>query len=139
SLWQIWRAHHEAPLVRQWMLGPDGWTMPVCEDARTPGASYRYEWENASDGTRCGFEGDPPESEAPRRAGPTERMTGTPGESTVNELLLLPRPGGRTRIELRITYPSKELRDMVLGTGMVDGMGLSYARLETLELGSPVE
>ncbi|MCA9634774.1 MAG: hypothetical protein KC420_01935 [Myxococcales bacterium] len=57
-------------------------------------------------------------------------MIGAGGEGTVNELVLTPRPGGRTRIEVRISYPSKELRDIVLGTGMVDGMEASYARLE---------
>lgn len=43
-----------------------------------------------------------------------------------------PRPaveGGRP-VSLGITYPSKELRDMVLGTGMTDGMEASYARLD---------
>jgi hypothetical protein len=29
-----------------------------------------------------------------------------------------------------ITYPSAEVRDAVLGTGMTDGMETSYARLE---------
>lgn len=33
--------------------------------------------------------------------------------------------------ELRITYPTRELRDMILGTGMVGGMETSYARLQT--------
>ena len=57
-------------------------------------------------------------------------MIGMDGPGTVNELLLSPRPGGRTRIELRITYPSQELRDTVLATGMVDGIELPYARLD---------
>ena len=30
---QVWRAHHEAALMQRWLLGPDGWTMPVCEVA----------------------------------------------------------------------------------------------------------
>lgn len=25
---QVWRAHHDADLMRKWLLGPDGWTMP---------------------------------------------------------------------------------------------------------------
>jgi uncharacterized protein YndB with AHSA1/START domain len=130
TLQQVWRAHHEPALMKRWMLGPPGWTMPVCEVAAEVGGAYRYEWENEADGTRFGFTGELLESEAPRRAVTTERMIGMDGPGTVNELVLTPRPGGRTRIEVRINYPSKELRDVVLATGMVDGMESSYARLE---------
>lgn len=130
SLDQVWRAHHEPALMRQWLLGPDGWTMPVCEVPEAVGGTYRYEWEQANGEARFGFTGELLESERPRRAVTTERMIGLDGPGTVNELVLIPRPGGRTRIEVRITYPSKELRDMVLETGMIDGMEASYARLE---------
>jgi uncharacterized protein YndB with AHSA1/START domain len=127
----VWRAHHEAALVRRWMLGPDGWTMPVCDVAARVGDPYRYEWENAADGTqRFGFTGELLEQEAPRRAVTTERMIGMEGPGTLNELTLAPRAGDHTVLTLVITYPSKELRDLVLATGMVDGMETSYARLE---------
>lgn len=126
----VWRAHHDEALVRRWMLGPDGWTMPVCRVAREVGESYRYEWENAADGSRFGFTGELLEATAPRRAVTTERMIDTDGPTTQNELVLTPVPGDRTRIDLEITYPSLELRDMILATGMVDGMEASYARLE---------
>lgn len=130
SIGQVWRAHHDAALMKRWLLGPDGWSMPVCDVATKVGESYRYEWQSDSDGSRFGFEGELLESEAPRRAVTTERMMGTEGPGTQNELILTPRPGGRTQIVTRITYPSKEVRDMILGTGMVDGMETSYARLE---------
>ena len=131
---QVWQAHHDAALVRQWMLGPDGWTMPVCEVATSVGAGYRYEWEpeNASaDGSpgRFGFEGELLESDPPHRAVTTERMIGVEGSSTTNEMTLTPRAEG-TLLTLVATYPSAEVRDIVLDTGMVDGMETSYARLE---------
>lgn len=128
----VWRAHHEKELMQKWLLGPDGWTMPVCDVATKVGDSYRYEWENTADGSRFGFEGELLESERPRRAVTTERMIGTPGPGTKNELTLIPKPGCRTKISLRIEYPSKELREMILGTGMVDGMEASYARMERI-------
>jgi uncharacterized protein YndB with AHSA1/START domain len=134
SIDQVWRAHHEPELLKRWLLGPDGWSMPVCEVAGKVGDSYRYEWENDAEGNRFGFVGELLESEPPRRAVTTEQMIGTDGPHTVNELVLTPRPGGRTEIAVRITYPSKEVRDMILGTGMVDGMEVSYARLETVVL-----
>ena len=127
---QVWRAHNEAALLQRWLLGPDGWTMPVCEVATEVGGPYRYEWENQSDGQRFGFVGTLLELEPPRRAVTTEQMIGVEGPPATNELILSPRPGGRTMIEVRIEYPSKEVRDLVLGTGMVDGMEMSYARME---------
>jgi uncharacterized protein YndB with AHSA1/START domain len=129
---QVWRAHHQADLLQRWLLGPDGWSMPVCDIALKVGDSYRYEWENAEDGSRFGFTGDLLAFEEPRRAVTTECMIGMPGPGTTNELLLSPRAGGRTQITVRISYPSKELRDMILETGMVDGMEASYARLDAL-------
>jgi uncharacterized protein YndB with AHSA1/START domain len=128
TLDQVWRAHHEPALVQRWLLGPDGWTMPVCEVAQQVGDRYTYVWESGDQ--RFGFTGELLERAPPSRSRTTERMLGTDGPSTENELVLLPRPGGRTRIEVRITYPSKELRDTILATGMVDGMEASYARLE---------
>jgi uncharacterized protein YndB with AHSA1/START domain len=48
---QVWRAHHDAALMKRWLLGPDGWTMPVCNVATKVGGRYRYEWES-SDGAK---------------------------------------------------------------------------------------
>ena len=129
SVAQVWRAHQEPALMRRWLLGPDGWTMPVCEIATTVGQGYRYEWEKPDGSQRFGFEGELLESAAPYRAVTTERMIGTPGPSTRNELTLTPMQEG-TLMSLLITYPSKELREMILGTGMTTGMEASYARLE---------
>ncbi|WP_310571067.1 SRPBCC family protein [Gemmatimonas sp.] len=129
SVDQVWRAHHEPALMQRWLLGPDGWTMPVCEVAQQVGDSYRYEWASADGTERFGFEGELLESAAPHRAVTTERMIGTPGPSTRNELTLTAVDGG-TLLSLVITYPRKELRDMILATGMTTGMEASYVRLE---------
>lgn len=128
---QVWRAHHEPQLMQQWLLGPDGWTMPVCEVATAVGDRYRYEWAAADGSQRFGFEGELLETVAPTRAVTTEQMIGTDGPATRNELTLTPVQGG-TLLSLLITYPSRELRDMILGTGMTTGMEASYARLEQL-------
>lgn len=125
----VWRAHHEPALMQRWLLGPDGWTMPVCEVAQQVGDPYRYEWASADGAHRFGFEGELLESAAPHRAVTTERMVDTPGPSTRNELTLTAVDGG-TLLSLVITYPSQELRDMILATGMTTGMETSYARLE---------
>ncbi|BAH37849.1 hypothetical protein GAU_0807 [Gemmatimonas aurantiaca T-27] len=128
---QVWRAHHDAGLLQQWLTGPDGWTMPVCRVANKVGDHYRYEWAQVDGTQRFGFEGELLELAAPYRAVTTERMADTEGPSTRNELTLTPVAGG-TLMSLVITYPTKELRDMILGTGMTTGMETSYARLESV-------
>lgn len=126
---QVWQAHHDADLLRQWLLGPDGWTMPVCEVAAEVGGAYRYEWEQADGSGRFGFTGELLESSPPHRAITTEQMIGMEGPGTVNELTLTPVEGG-TLMSLLITYPDAQIRDVVLGTGMLDGMETSFLRLE---------
>ena len=129
---QVWRAHHEPELLQRWLLGPDGWTMPVCQVATAVGQTYRYEWEpvDGADG-RFGFQGELLESAPPYRAVTTERMIGmTDGPSVRNELTLTPVDAG-TLLALVITFPDAGTRDAALATGMTDGMESSYARLES--------
>lgn len=129
----VWRAHHEPALMKRWLLGPGGWSMPVCQVATRVGDSYRYEWAQNDGPGRFGFEGELLESDAPHRAVTTERMMDTEGPSTRN-VLTLTAVGAGTLLTLVITYPSKELRDTILGTGMVSGMEESYQRLESAVL-----
>src|SRR6187402_539774 len=128
---QVWSAHNDADLMQKWLLGPDGWTMPVCEVATKVGDTYRYEWESTDGENRFGFHGELLESVKPYRAVTTEMMIGMDGPGTVNDLTLTPVEGG-TLLTLVITYPNLELRDIVLATGMTDGMETSYARLESV-------
>ena len=131
---QVWRAHHEPELLRRWQLGPDGWTMPVCEVATSVGETYRYEWENEADGRSFGFTGELLEVLAPVRAVTTEAMIGMDGPVVVNELTLTPLESG-TLLTMIGNYPDAETREMILATGMADGMETSYARLEREVLG----
>ncbi len=124
----VWRAHHEKALLQKWLLGPDGWTMPVCDVATVVGGSYRYEWEKGGD--RFGFEGELLQWLPPFRSVTTERMIGMPGEGTTNELTLTPVQDA-TLLSILITYPNSEARDTALATGMIDGVEASYHRLET--------
>lgn len=128
---KVWQAHNDDELMRRWMLGPDGWTMPVCDVATTVGEKYRYEWEpvDGGEGESFGFEGELLESAPPYRAVTTERMIGMPGEGTLNELTLTAVTEG-TLLAVVMTFPDAATRDAILATGMTDGMEISYARLE---------
>jgi uncharacterized protein YndB with AHSA1/START domain len=126
----VWRAHNDPELMKQWLLGPDGWEMTECIVATEVGQTYRNSWAPVGDteGEPFGFEGEALVIDAPRRSVQTERMIGMPVE-TLNDLNLYEEDGA-TLITLFIEYPDKETRDMILATGMADGMEASYARLE---------
>ncbi|MCK2035317.1 SRPBCC domain-containing protein [Microbacterium sp. SSW1-49] len=130
----VWRAFNEPDLVKKWMLGPDGWEMTECIVATVPGETYRNSWAPVGDteGEPFGFEGEVLIFEEPRRAVTTERMQGQPTE-TLNDMSLYEEDGA-TLITVLIEYPDKETRDMILATGMADGMEASYARLESTVL-----
>jgi uncharacterized protein YndB with AHSA1/START domain len=127
----VWRAHTEPELMTQWLLGPDGWRMSVCEIDPSVGGAYRYAWEpvEGAPGEPFGFDGETLLSEPPVRAVTTEHMTGTDFPSTLNDMTLY-EEDGVTLITLLIEYPDSQTRDMVLATGMTDGMETSYQRLE---------
>src|SRR5580658_4860320 len=42
----VYRAHIDPELIQKWLLGPEGWTMPVCINEAKPGGKFRYEWSN---------------------------------------------------------------------------------------------
>jgi uncharacterized protein YndB with AHSA1/START domain len=115
--------------VPRWLLGPPGWTMPVCEIDLRPGGAWHYVWRR-TDGSEMAMHGSYKEVVPPERLVSTESW-GPQWPETVNTLLLA-ESGGRTTITLTITYPSREARDAALQTGMKDGLEQGYARLDAL-------
>jgi len=115
--------------VPQWLLGPEGWTMPVCEIDLRPGGSWRYVWRK-SDGTEMAMGGSYREVAPPERLVSTESW-GPEWPETVNTMVLT-ESGGQTTITLTVRYPTKEARDAALKTGMKEGMDQGFARLDTL-------
>jgi len=135
SVPQLWQAFTDEALLRRWQLGPDGWVMTICEVGSEPGATVHTEWREESTGASFGFIGKVVEAAPKQRLVTTERMVspedpeGDSSAETLNELTLTPVEGG-TLASYLITYPSAEIREMVLATGMTDGMEASFARLE---------
>lgn len=132
----VWRAYTDPELMRRWLLGPDGWRMTVCEVDLTVGGRYRYVWapEDGTEGQAFGFDGETLLIDPPHRTVTTEHMTGTDFPSTLNDLSMYEEDGA-TLLTLLIEYPDSETRDVVLATGMADGMEASYARLEAVLAG----
>ena len=122
----VYRAHTEPALVQKWLLGPEGWTMPVCEIDLRPGGAWHFVWRQ-SDGTEMEMRGVYQEILPPERVVCTESWGGDWPE-TLNTLVLSERDG-KTTITQRVRYPSKAARDAALKTGMQEGMSQSYDRL----------
>jgi uncharacterized protein YndB with AHSA1/START domain len=115
--------------IPNWLLGPEGWTMPVCEMDLRPGGSWHYVWRKAN-GAEMAMSGVVREVSPPERLVTTERW-GPEWPETINTLVLT-ESAGQTTITLTISYPSKEARDAALRTGMKDGSDQSFARLDQL-------
>lgn len=127
----VYRAHVEPELVKKWMLGPDGWTMPVCVNDARPGGKIRYEW---SDGQGAGFflTGEFIELQPFSRIVHVERMH-LPDPTPDNHVeTRFEADGGGTLMTMRMTLPDAATREAMLATGMADGMETSYQRLETV-------
>jgi uncharacterized protein YndB with AHSA1/START domain len=131
----VWRAYTEPDLIRQWMLGPDGWEMTECEVGVKAGDRYRTSWAPVGDteGEPFGFEGEMLVVDPPRRAVQLERMQGTDGPDILDDVNFYEEDGA-TLITVLMEFPDLSTRDAVLATGMADGMEESYKRLESTVL-----
>lgn len=127
----VFRAHTDPTLVQKWLLGPDGWSMPVCISEAKPGGKIRYEW---SDGKGAGFHltGEYVEVEPYSRIVHVERMH-LPDPTPDNHVeTRFEKDGTGTLMTMRMTLPDAETRAAMLATGMDEGMEASYARMEDM-------
>jgi uncharacterized protein YndB with AHSA1/START domain len=127
----VYRAHTEPELVQKWLLGPPGWTMPVCISEAKPGGKIRYEW---TDGKGGGFylTGEYLELTPFSRIVHVERMH-LPDPTPDNHVETnLASDGNGTLMTMRMTLPDAATRSAMLETGMADGMEASYARLDSM-------
>ena len=127
----VWDCHTQPALVRRWMLGPPGWTMPVCEIDLRVGGKYRYVLKGPN-GEEMGFGGVHKEIVEPERILATQLydMDWTGGETITT--LQLTENNGRTTVTNTILYASKDARDGALKTPMAEGMEAGYGVMDAL-------
>ena len=123
----VFEAHTSTEHVPHWMLGPSGWTMPVCEIDLRPGGAWRFVWRR-EDGSEMEIRGEYREIEPPARLVSTESWGGDWPESV--NTTTFEEEDGRTTITSTVLYPSQEVRDRALGTGMKDGWAAGYDSLD---------
>jgi uncharacterized protein YndB with AHSA1/START domain len=133
----VYRAWTEPELVRRWMLGPPGWSMPVCEMDVRVGGQYRWRWRSEDNTTEFGFSGTFREVQPSSKIVHTEAYDpgtlgeGYPGNEAIVTLTFT-EDAGVTTVTTLIDFGSKETRDAAMATGMTDGMEQSYQLLDRL-------
>jgi len=127
----VFDAYTKPELIRRWLLGPEGWTMPVCEVDLCVGGKYRYVWRNAK-GMEMGMGGVFREIARPERLVATEKFDESwyPGEGV--STLVLVEHNGKTRLTQTVLYESHEAREIVMQSPMEQGVGKGFERLEEM-------
>lgn len=138
----VYRAYTEPQLVRRWLQGPPGWSMPVCEMDVRVGGRFQWRWRSDDGKQEFGFSGEFREVVPASRIVHTEAYeSGSagfsyPGEPAIVTVTFI-EEGGVTTVTTLIDYGSKDARDGAVKTGMTDGMEASYQVLDKVlaELG----
>jgi uncharacterized protein YndB with AHSA1/START domain len=125
----VFEAWTNPEYIPHWMLGPEGWTMPVCEIDFHPGGSWHFIWLHSS-GEKMAMRGVYREIQPPERVVYTESWGGDWPETL--DTLILSENSGETTASLTLLYPTKEARDKGLKSGMQEGMKPTFDRLEKL-------
>lgn len=124
----VYEAFTKPELLKRW-FGPRGWSLVVCESDLRVGGAWRFVLRGP-DGQEMGMRGVYKELSPPDRSVHTESFDGYPGESVVT--MDLAEHDGKTTFTATVLYPSKEVRDAVVQSGMEHGAAESYDRLAEL-------
>ncbi|MET7398094.1 SRPBCC domain-containing protein [Dactylosporangium sp. NPDC005572] len=125
----VFDVHTRPEHLPKWMVGPPGWTMPVCEIDLRPGGRFRYVWRSAA-GEELTITGTFEQVIRPDRLVSTEGWSDGDWPETRNTVTFTEHDG-RTTITTTVRYPSQEARDAALASGMKEGMDAGYAGLDT--------
>jgi uncharacterized protein YndB with AHSA1/START domain len=127
----VYDAFTKPELVKKWLTGPPGWTMPVCEIDLRVGGKYRYVWHH-DNGMDMGMGGVYRELVFPKLIVTTEKFDEAwyPGEALGT--ISLAESAGKTTLTQTILYESRAARDGVLKSPMEGGMTIGYNRLAEL-------
>ena len=124
----VFDAFTKPELLKRWLTGPPGWTLPVCEIDLRVGGALRYLWRGPA-GEEMGMSGVFREITPPDRIVSTEKFDQSwyPGEGVGT--VVLTEHAGKTTLTQTLAYDSREARDGVLKSPMEQGLGMSYDHL----------
>jgi uncharacterized protein YndB with AHSA1/START domain len=124
----VWDAFTKPELLRRW-FGPRGWSLVICEVDLRVGGGFRFVLRGP-DGRDMGMRGVYREIVPPERSVHMESFDDYPGDSQVTAVMV--EEDGKTTLTVTVLYPSKEIRDAVIQSGMEHGAAESYDRLAEL-------
>ena len=129
----VFDAFSRPELLRRW-FGPRGWSPVVCEVDLRVGGGFRFVLRGPG-GKDLGMRGVYREIVPPERSVHAESFDDYPGESVVTATLI--EQGGKTLFTATVLYPSREVRDLVIRSGMQHGAAEGYDKLAELLAGMP--
>ena len=121
----VFDAFNRPELLKRW-FGPRGWSLAVCKADSRVGGGFRFVLRGPN-GKEMGMRGAYREIVRPSRSVHMESFDDYPGESQVTAEFV--EREGKTTLTVTVLYPSKEVRDIVLRSGMEHGAAESYDRL----------
>ncbi len=121
----VFEAFSKPELLKRW-FGPRGWSLVVCEVDLRVGGGFRFVLRGP-EGREMGMRGLYKEIQPPERSVHMESYDDYPGESQVTSVFT--ERDGKTTLNATVLYPSKEVRDIVIQTGMEHGAAESYDKL----------
>jgi uncharacterized protein YndB with AHSA1/START domain len=124
----VFEAFSKPELLKRW-FGPRGWSLEVCEVDLKVGGGFRFVLRSP-DGKKLGMRGVYREIVPPERSVHMESFDDYPGESQVTAVFV--EQGGKTTLTATVLYPSREVRDIVIQSGMEHGAAESYDKLAEL-------
>jgi len=131
----VFDAYTKPELIKRWLLGPNGWSMPVCEMATHVGGKYRWRWRDNENGQEFGFTGEMLEVELHSKIAHTQiydpgDLGGSMGGEPYIVTVTFNEANGMTHVATSIKFASQADRDAAFSTGMTDGMEMSYKQLD---------
>jgi uncharacterized protein YndB with AHSA1/START domain len=121
----VFEAFTKPELLRRW-FGPRGWSLEVCEVDLRVGGSFRFVLRSP-EGAALGMRGVYREIAPPQRSVHIESFDDYPGESQVTTVWV--EHGDQTTLTATLLYPSRDIRDAVLKSGMEHGAAETYDKL----------
>jgi uncharacterized protein YndB with AHSA1/START domain len=132
----VWRAFTNPDVLKDWLLGPPGWDMHICEIDLRDGGTYLWRWRNPATDEVFGLRGTYSYVRPGARTEDNQTFhqgeDDTPMGAPTRNVLVFADIDGGTRVTTRITYANRATRDMVVSHGIRDGMEMSYTRLDAL-------
>ena len=129
----VYRAYTEPDLVRRWWPGERG-RMETCEIDLRVGGQWRYVMRTP-DGFEVAFHGEYSEIVPDERLVNTEVYEGAPpGSAPALNVVTFEETDGRTTLTMLTRLESREVRDMIIDSGMEGGMQEGMDLLEQIAI-----